>query len=213
MASTTTTDGGKNIWIACADKDLDRVKQLIQEGVSVDAQDDHGYSALHAAASYDALPILTFLLDGGAKVDIADEDGESALFACESVDAARLLLARGASAAHRNLAGLTASQAKVADAEDDEEAGNKELIAFLEGMEEAAGAGADEGGVVGEEGDVPIELPAQLMERINEVMKRHAEAGTSPDDELKALVEEAAAGAGIELDRVRVAVLGGLGID
>lgn len=35
-----------NIWIAASDGDIDRVKQLISEGVSVNAQDETGYSPM-----------------------------------------------------------------------------------------------------------------------------------------------------------------------
>lgn len=36
----------KNIWIAASDGDIERVKQLLLEGIFINAQDEHGYSAL-----------------------------------------------------------------------------------------------------------------------------------------------------------------------
>ena len=35
-----------NIWVASSDGDLERVKQLLAEGVSVNAQDELGYSPM-----------------------------------------------------------------------------------------------------------------------------------------------------------------------
>ena len=37
---------GENIWIAASDGDINRVKQLISQGISVNIQDDHGYSPM-----------------------------------------------------------------------------------------------------------------------------------------------------------------------
>lgn len=38
--------GNENIWISCADGDINRVKELLASGIHVDAQDDTGYSPL-----------------------------------------------------------------------------------------------------------------------------------------------------------------------
>lgn len=35
-----------NIWVAVSNGDLNRVKEFIASGVSPNAQDEHGYSAL-----------------------------------------------------------------------------------------------------------------------------------------------------------------------
>lgn len=35
-----------NIWVAVSNGDLDRVKEMLASGVSVNAQDEHGYSPL-----------------------------------------------------------------------------------------------------------------------------------------------------------------------
>lgn len=43
----TTSEGPENIWIASADGDLKRVQELIQQGVSVNAQDEHGHSPMY----------------------------------------------------------------------------------------------------------------------------------------------------------------------
>ena len=70
--------GGENIWVAASDGDLERVKHLVEvEGVSVNAQDEVGYSPLHAAASYGEIQVLEYLLARGGDVTIKDEDGDT----------------------------------------------------------------------------------------------------------------------------------------
>ena len=51
----------------------------------------------HAAASYDHLELLRFLVEeAGADVNLEDSDGETPLFVCENVDTAEFLLDAGA---------------------------------------------------------------------------------------------------------------------
>ena len=57
------------------------------------SQDDHGYSLLHAAASYNHLDLLrTLVNEFHVDVNITDEDGETPLFVVETVEAAQCLL-------------------------------------------------------------------------------------------------------------------------
>ncbi|MCJ1286284.1 hypothetical protein MMC26_005629 [Xylographa opegraphella] len=57
------------------------------------SQDEHGYSCMHAAASYNHLDFLRILVaEFKADVNIRDEDGETALFVVETVEAAHVLL-------------------------------------------------------------------------------------------------------------------------
>lgn len=67
---------------------------LLRETPSLASQqDDHGYSLLHAAASYNHLDLLRALVsDFNVPVDLRDEDSETALFVVETVEAARLLV-------------------------------------------------------------------------------------------------------------------------
>ena len=56
-------------------------------------QDAHGYSLLHAAASYDHVELLrTLVNEFKADVNLKDEDGETCLFVAETVDVARCLV-------------------------------------------------------------------------------------------------------------------------
>jgi len=57
------------------------------------AQDAHGYSLLHAAASYDHVELLRILVNElHVDVNLTDEDGETCLFVAETVDVARCLV-------------------------------------------------------------------------------------------------------------------------
>ena len=57
------------------------------------AQDAHGYSLLHAAASYNHLDLLRSLIsEFGVNINLKDEDGETCLFVTETVEAAKCLV-------------------------------------------------------------------------------------------------------------------------
>lgn len=75
-------------------------------------QDEHGYSILHAAASYNHLDLLRTLVNE-FKVDsnIRDEDGETPLFVVETVEAAQALTDElGVDPYIRNDEGMTAEE-------------------------------------------------------------------------------------------------------
>ena len=59
-------------------KRLDLVKFLIEQGVDINSQDNHGITALMVAAYHDQVEIIPFLLDNGAKVDIKAANGMTA---------------------------------------------------------------------------------------------------------------------------------------
>ncbi|KAL2262957.1 hypothetical protein VTK26DRAFT_8814 [Humicola hyalothermophila] len=67
---------------------------LLRENPSLaSGQDEHGYSLIHAAASYNHLDLLRALVrEFKTPVDLKDEDGETALFVVETVEAARVLV-------------------------------------------------------------------------------------------------------------------------
>ncbi|KAK4200357.1 hypothetical protein QBC40DRAFT_71293 [Triangularia verruculosa] len=68
--------------------------ELLRENPSIaPSQDEHGYSLVHAAASYNHFDLLRSLVNEyKVPVDIKDEDGETALFVVETVEAARILV-------------------------------------------------------------------------------------------------------------------------
>ncbi|KAI9596594.1 ankyrin repeat-containing domain protein [Syncephalis fuscata] len=98
-----------NIWIAAGEGDSERVQTLLNDGINVNVADDNGYTALHAAASYDRLEMVKLLLDHGADANCTDADGDTPLFACETIQCVEALLAGGANPALRNDEGKTVS--------------------------------------------------------------------------------------------------------
>ena len=75
-------------------------------------QDEHGYSILHAAASYNHLDLLRTMVDEfHVDPNIKDEDGETPLFVVETVEATQLLVDElGADPQIRNGEGQTAEE-------------------------------------------------------------------------------------------------------
>ena len=102
LAQQTVGNTDENIWIASSDGDVARVQQLVGEGVSVNAQDEHGYSPLHAAVSYGHVELAELLISMGALVDIEDGDGDTPLLYCEEPEVFELLLKHGADQTKRN---------------------------------------------------------------------------------------------------------------
>jgi len=95
----------ENIWVACTNGDEARLRQLLQEGFSVNAKDEFGYSPIHAAASYGQVDLLRVLLSLGADVNIRDNEGDTPLLVCETPEVFELLVAAGADATAVNTEG------------------------------------------------------------------------------------------------------------
>lgn len=86
---------------------------LLRESPSLAAaQDDHGYSLVHAAASYNHLELLRALVrEFNVPVDLKDEDGETALFVIETIEAAKVLIDElGLDPKIKNDEGMTAAE-------------------------------------------------------------------------------------------------------
>ena len=99
---------GENIWIASSDGDLARVCCLLSNGVDVNAQDDSGYSPIHAAVSYGHMNLLQFLVEEqGANVRLKDGDGDEPIMFCETPEIFEYLVSHGADPTVVNDAGQT----------------------------------------------------------------------------------------------------------
>ena len=101
-----------NLFILAADNSPN-LHPILQSNPSLaSSQDEHGYSLVHAAASYNHLDLLrTLVHEFHVDPDIKDEDGESALFVVESVESAQCLLEElRADPAVRNDEGMTAEE-------------------------------------------------------------------------------------------------------
>ncbi|MCJ1248386.1 hypothetical protein MMC30_005603 [Trapelia coarctata] len=82
-----------NPFLLAADNSPNLLPLLRSKPELASSQDEHGYSLMHAAASYNHLDLLRTLVNE-FKVDanIRDEDGETALFVVETVEAAQILV-------------------------------------------------------------------------------------------------------------------------
>ncbi|KAI3396612.1 hypothetical protein diail_11864 [Diaporthe ilicicola] len=164
---------------------------LLRDTPSLAAQqDDHGYSLLHAAASYNHLDLLRALVsEFRVPVGLRDEDSETALFVVETVDAARLLVEElGIDTAVTGDEGLTARQKIQQD-------GDFPAVAEYLAEKEApavGGEGAAQAAVNGAtvNGDLPP-VPQGLSVNFGTVDE--GEAAASPDPDFRRRIEELAA--------------------
>ncbi|CAN8101715.1 unnamed protein product [Discula destructiva] len=212
-----------NPFLLAADSPQQLLALLAESPHLAAEQDDHGYSLLHAAASYNHLAVLrTLVTEFGVPVALRDEDAETALFVVETVDAARVLVEElGLDWALRNDEGLTARER--IDAEGDYPAVAEYLrdrevhgAGGAQPQRVVNGAGAVNELVVNGDGELPpvpqglevafgtmneeegadVAVP-ELRRRIEELAARedfHTDAGQAA---LRRLVEEAIHGEGM----------------
>lgn len=159
---------------------------LAQHPHLASARDAHGYSLVHAAASYNQLSVLRDLVQKyNADVNILDEDGETPLFATEKVDVAKCLVEElGADSSIRNSEGQTAE-----DKIGEEEGEAHEVYQYLGSRR--TGTEPAPAGVIETEGVHP---PPPLPEGVKVNMGTMEEdAAEAPDPEIRRRIEELAA--------------------
>lgn len=101
----------QNIFILAADNSPSLLPLLRSNTALASSQDEHGYSILHAAASYNHINLLrTLLNEYHVDVNMKDEDGETPLFVVETVEAAQILVQSGADLTIKNDEGVTAEE-------------------------------------------------------------------------------------------------------
>jgi hypothetical protein len=82
-----------NPFLLAADNSPQLLPLLREDPSLASSQDEHGYSLIHAAASYNHLDLLRALVNElHVNVDLKDEDGETALFVAETMDCAKVLV-------------------------------------------------------------------------------------------------------------------------
>ena len=124
-----------NLLLLAADRPDSVLEFLKDRPELAKTQDEHGYSLIHAAASYNHLDFLrTLVKDYKVDVNIRDEDNESALFVVETVDAAKTLIELGADP---NLIG---DEGKTARQRIEEEAEFPDLVTYLTSFEDPSTA-------------------------------------------------------------------------
>ncbi len=142
-SSNTPNVDSSTPWMAASEGNLPLLQSsLTLLNLPLTAADENGYTLLHAAASYNQLEILRFLLSNGANVNTADNDGDTALHHAGAVAAVQLLLEHQADVTIVNSHGKTALQAKQEELEemmqdedmeddDDDLEALKEVVQFL----------------------------------------------------------------------------------
>ncbi|KAL8712354.1 MAG: hypothetical protein Q9220_003505 [cf. Caloplaca sp. 1 TL-2023] len=101
-----------NLFILASDNSPNLLPLLRSQPSLASSQDNHGYSLLHAAASYNHHSLLrTLIHDFHVNPNIIDEDGETPLFVAETVATAQILLEEGGcDIKHNNNEGVTAEE-------------------------------------------------------------------------------------------------------
>ncbi|KAI1090974.1 ankyrin repeat-containing protein [Rostrohypoxylon terebratum] len=204
-----------NPFLLAADNSPALLPLLRENPALASEQDDHGYSLVHAAASYNHLDLLrTLIREFGVDVNLRDEDEETALFVVETVDAARLLVEElGADIEITGSDGYTARQKIAEDGE------FPDVAEYLQSKEAASdnvqaqnltnGTNGNANGppplpngirisdvsisAVAPAEDGEIEVDSELRRRIEQLAERddfHSEAGQA---ELRRLVQDAVA--------------------
>ena len=106
-----------NPLLLAADNDPRLLPLLRSHPALASLQDVHGYSILHAAASYNHLDLLRQVVsDFHVDPNLKDEDGETPLFVVETLQAAQVLVEElGIDMTIKNTDGLTAEQKILAE--------------------------------------------------------------------------------------------------
>lgn len=150
------------------------------------ARDAHGYSLVHAAASYNQLDVLRQLVQiHNVPVNILDEDGETPLFATENVDVAKCLVEElHANVDIRNSEGKTAEE-KIAEEEGETHAVYRYLRSRRTGDDSVSAGAIDTDDV-----HPPPPLPDGV--KIN-MGTMEEDAADAPDPEIRRRIEALAA--------------------
>ncbi|KAI0844433.1 ankyrin repeat-containing protein [Daldinia vernicosa] len=201
-----------NPFLLAADNSPDLLPLLRENPSLASEQDPHGYSLVHAAASYNHLDLLRSLIrEFNVDVNLRDEDEETALFVVETVEAARVLVEElGADITIKGSEGYTAFQKIV------EEGDFPEVAEYLKSKEEASRGQALSNGTDRTNGDInaappvpeglnisvstvtpaeetELEVDPEFRRRIEQLAERddfHSDAGQA---ELRQLIQDAIA--------------------
>ncbi|KAI9891197.1 MAG: hypothetical protein M1814_003040 [Vezdaea aestivalis] len=192
MASTATSPpAAENPYLLAADNGPSLIPMLQANPSIASAQDPHGYSLLHAAASYNHNDLVRRLVrDFAVNVDIQDEDGESPLFWIETVEAAKVLVEElNANLSLRNHEGCTVIE-KLAD-----DADFPLVVAYL--LDRETGGDHISNGETappqtGEATPRPPPVPGGISINLATIDQQPDAEGDIVDPELKSRIEELA---------------------
>lgn len=184
---------------------------LLRENPSLaSSQDEHGYSLIHAAASYNHLDLLrTLVRELKVDVNLKDEDDETALFVIETEEAARVLVEElGVDVNHRGSEGFTAREKIEAEGDfpavaayltkfetpQDEDPATVAAAVLPEGIPPPPEGMAVTVGTMDPTIDVPAGIDPEFRRRIEELAQRDDFNTTEGQAELRKLVEDVLTG-------------------
>ena len=184
-----------------ADNSTKLLPLLRSDPALASTQDNHGYSLLHAAASYNHLDLLrTLVNEFHVDVNVKDEDGETPLFVVETVEAAQVLIEElGADTAIKNSEGETAEEKILSEGE------NPTIAAFMKETRHQPGSDkqerqAENGPVSAPNGPFndnlhhPPPLPPNVTVNLGAMEDgQSAESHAEADPEFRRRIEELAA--------------------
>ncbi|EGG12844.1 uncharacterized protein MELLADRAFT_101421 [Melampsora larici-populina 98AG31] len=169
-------DERKNIWVAASDGDLERVKELVESGISPMIADENTYTPLHAAVSWNHHSILNYLISKGGNINITDEDGDTPLFSVEDLETAKYVIELGGNPFHRNTSGLTAAEHL--------EEEYPEISQYLQTLtgEPITGSSSSAGQPSERNSDPTNLMTSDLLERVKEIMTDAESRGVTEND-------------------------------
>ncbi|KAL4888072.1 hypothetical protein BDV59DRAFT_196764 [Aspergillus ambiguus] len=178
-----------NPYVLAADNPTAVLTLLRSNPAIASNQDEHGYSLLHAAASYGHTELLRALVrEFHVDVNLLDEDGETCLFVTENVDIAKCLVEElGIDYNRKNEEGLTAQETIEADGSFPAVAAYLRQVMGLPELTESVESAAD-----------PLNpappLPPNIKVNLGTVSEQEANAGADQvDPEFKRRIDELAA--------------------
>lgn len=176
-----------NPFILAAENSPNLLPLLRENPTLAPAQDEHGYSLLHAAASYNHLDLLRSLItEFQVDINLRDEDGETCLFVVETVEAAKVIVEEGGGdIGAQNEEGITAEESI-------EQAGDFPFVAtYLRDVAEQRSGGQSNGV---RRSSHPPPLPPNVRLDVGSVSTEpiNNEDLPEPDPEFKRRIEELA---------------------
>jgi len=197
-----------NPFLLAADNSPELLPLLRSNPALASSQDDHGYSLVHAAASYNHLDLLRALVhELDVDVNLKDEDDETALFVVETPEAAKVLVEElGADILHKGLEGLTAREKIEAEGDFPNVAAYLSTIESDRNVQQTAANAIPEAippppegihvtlGTMNESEDIPSEVDPEFRRRIEEFAQRDDVNTPQGQADLRRLVEDAISG-------------------
>ena len=184
----------RNPFILASDGDATLLSLLRENPSIASSQDEHGYSLIHATASYNHLKLLDDIIsEFKVDVNLRDEDGETALFVVETLEAAQALVEKyNIDITIRNVEGQTA-QEKIAEEGDYVEAAVYLKKVELERLvgESSTAANGTSTTTASSEVHAPPPMPDGV--KVNLGTMSQDEVGEVADPEFKRRIDELAA--------------------